>query len=137
MGLKYTQESAIKKMVECNNGFYDYAKTIYTGVHDKLIVTCPVHGDFQSTFSNHTHKTSPRGCPTCGVLRRVRKRTQPKEIFFEDALNEHGSLYDYSEVDYVNKDTKVKILCKEHGSFLQTPEKHIAGKGCPQAPEKV
>jgi len=29
----------------------------------------------------------------------------------------------------INK--KVKIICKEHGEFLQTPDNHLCGKGCP------
>lgn len=42
----------------------------------------------------------------------------------------HGDTYDYSKVAYVNKDSKVIIICKEHGAFLQTPCNHFKGKGC-------
>ena len=31
----------------------------------------------------------------------------------------HGELYDYSEVSFVNKYNKIKIICKKHGDFLQ------------------
>lgn len=39
--------------------------------------------------------------------------------------------YDYSQVVFVNTHTKVKIICKEHGAFEQTPAKHLSGQGCP------
>ena len=42
----------------------------------------------------------------------------------------HEDKYIYSEVEYVNSKTKVKIICKEHGSFLQQPNKHLTGDGC-------
>lgn len=42
----------------------------------------------------------------------------------------HGSKYDYSKVQYINKSTKVCIICKEHGEFWQTPSNHLQGKGC-------
>jgi hypothetical protein len=42
----------------------------------------------------------------------------------------HEDKYTYSEVEYVNSKTKVKIICKKHGSFLQQPNKHLTGDGC-------
>lgn len=44
----------------------------------------------------------------------------------------HGELYDYSHMDYKSRLTKVKIVCKEHGDFLQTPAAHMRGQGCPE-----
>ena len=60
------------------------------------------------------------------------------EIFIDKAMKVHGQKYDYSQVDYVNSKTKVKIICKEHGMFEQTPDKHINGKcGCPSCSGNV
>lgn len=42
----------------------------------------------------------------------------------------HGELYDYSLVKYVKNKFKVKIICKVHGEFEQTPRGHLVGKGC-------
>lgn len=44
----------------------------------------------------------------------------------------HGSQYDYSAVVYTNIINKVKIGCKEHGEFLQSPKTHLRGSGCSQ-----
>lgn len=51
--------------------------------------------------------------------------------FEERAREVHGDKYDYSRVNYVNGIVKIEIICPEHGSFFQTPKKHLAGHGCP------
>ena len=38
--------------------------------------------------------------------------------------------YDYSLVDYVNSQTKVKIICPIHGVFEKTPNKFLMGQEC-------
>jgi len=54
------------------------------------------------------------------------------EIFINRSVNKYGYLYDYSEVEYTNNNTKVKIGCPLHGKFLQTPKIHIKSNGCPE-----
>ncbi len=51
--------------------------------------------------------------------------------FINKANEIHSSKYDYSLVNYINKRTKVTILCKTHGEFKQTPGSHLNGSGCP------
>jgi hypothetical protein len=38
-------------------------------------------------------------------------------MFIFDSLKVHGDRYDYSIVDYLSSNTKVKIMCKKHGIF--------------------
>ncbi len=53
--------------------------------------------------------------------------------FLERALQIHGEKYDYSLVAYKNVREKVKIICKTHGLFEQSPTSHINSKaGCPR-----
>lgn len=52
--------------------------------------------------------------------------------FLERCVNVHGDVYDYSEAVYVNQTTKVKIICRKHGEFYQTPKGHFRGDGCPK-----
>ena len=49
--------------------------------------------------------------------------------------NAHGDRYDYSQVQYINSKRKIKIICKEHGVFEQTPEKHQY-QGCSKCVNK-
>lgn len=53
-----------------------------------------------------------------------------KTIFVEKANEKHKNKYDYSLVDYINSQTKVKILCPVHGEFKQLPSSHLMGFGC-------
>ena len=58
-------------------------------------------------------------------------KRKTKEEFIEKAREIHSDKYDYSKVEYINTDTKVIIICKEHGHFTQTPASHINKKsGC-------
>ena len=52
------------------------------------------------------------------------------EEFIAKAKEIHGDKYDYSKVEYVNANTKVCIICLEHGEFWQKPVKHLIGHGC-------
>lgn len=52
------------------------------------------------------------------------------EEFVRKAIIVHNGKYDYSLVLYENGRTRVPIVCPEHGVWYQTPENHLAGKGC-------
>lgn len=54
-----------------------------------------------------------------------------QEEFIAKANEVHHGKYDYSLVRYTKTDEKVKIICSEHGVFEKTPNKHLAGQGCP------
>ena len=53
------------------------------------------------------------------------------DIYIDRAKSVHGDRYDYSKVDYVNMHTHVTIICKKHGEFVQNPQLHLKGSGCP------
>jgi len=42
---------------------YDYSKVDYKGWHPKVTITCPIHGDFEMSPTNHIR--GYQGCPTC------------------------------------------------------------------------
>ena len=55
------------------------------------------------------------------------------EKFTSAAKSLHGDTYCYEDVEYKNKDEKVKIKCKIHGIFEQSPSAHLRQKqGCPK-----
>jgi hypothetical protein len=65
---------------------------------------------------------------TLGDLKRL-----PFEKVLEKFREVHGDKYDYSEVEYKNEGTKVKIYCKKHKKFfVQTPKIHWRDHGCPE-----
>lgn len=130
MAKKVTTEDFINKSKEINGDFYDYSKTIYTGSRNRVIITCPIHGDFIQKASNHLSKHY--GCPKCGISNRANKRKLSIQEFMERANKIHNNKYDYSKVNFDNMHQKVCIKCNKHGEFWQTPAKHILrGQGCP------
>ncbi len=58
-------------------------------------------------------------------------KKKTKEEFIKEATEKHKGKYDYSNVEYVNTDTKVCIICHDHGEFWQKPHSHLNGNGCP------
>lgn len=52
-----------------------------------------------------------------------------KNKFIKKVKQKHDNKYDYSNVEYVNNETKVCIICPEHGEFWITPNNLLRGKG--------
>ncbi len=50
--------------------------------------------------------------------------------FINRSLLVHGDNYDYSKANYINSQTKIIILCPEHGAFEQLANDHLSGHGC-------
>jgi len=50
--------------------------------------------------------------------------------FIEKAVKIHNNKFIYDKTNYINAKTKIEIICKVHGSFYQTPDNHLKGKGC-------
>lgn len=65
------------------------------------------------------------------------KRSTTEE-FINKAKEVHGETYDYSLVEYISSQKKIKIICKHHGVFEQTPSNHIHGYNkCPQCADII
>lgn len=105
---------------------YDYSKFVFKGMVLPSIVVCKEHGEFLTTPRAHTST----GCPKCGITARNKSKIKSTSWFLSKSLATHGSRYDYSKSHYVNCKTRVTIICKEHGEFLQMPYHHIIGSGC-------
>lgn len=126
----FTLNKFIQKAIIKHNYFYDYSKSIYDGIFNKLTIICPIHGEFQQTPHNHLNG---QGCRKCFkeqfTLKHPTKLTI--EEFIKRAIALHGNKYDYNKAVYINAKTKLIILCPVHGEFEQTPSDHLQGKGCP------
>ena len=96
----------------------------YTTSTAKLTFECSHEHIWVATVSSVLHKS---GCPTCA---KVKRRTATE--FISEAVDKHGSLFDYSLSHFVNMRTKVDIICSHHGTFSKTPDHHLRGAGCPK-----
>ena len=70
------------------------------------------------------------GCSLCA--NNVRKT---KEQFAEEAEKIHPDKYIYTEVEYKNSHTPVKVICKIHGEFYITPHSLLKGDTCQKCSE--
>ena len=114
----------ISKARSVHGDRYDYSKTKYVKATEKVIITCPIHGDFEQLPYNHL---SGHGCTKCN-----RPEVHNTEDFINRSRKAHGNKYDYSKTVYSGCDKKVTITCPEHGDFEQNPNDHMNGHGCPQ-----
>ena len=122
-----TIDEFIEKARKLHGNDYIYSKFRYVNSHTKGIIICPDHGEFNQVPSSHL---SGRGCPACGEDKMINNRFLTTEEFIEKARLKHGEKYDYSAVSYNRSNSKVKIICPAHGTFEQTPNSHLNGKGC-------
>ena len=106
------------------NSKFDYSKTIYKNNYTKVIITCPIHGDFEQTPLQHLRGN---GCVRCSA-------EKEKDIiikrFLETANNLHNNQYTYDMSTYKNNRTPIQMHCSKHGEFLQTASNHLKGHGC-------
>lgn len=58
----HTQEYFVNQSSKVHNNKYSYDKTIYTRSDEKVIITCPTHGDFHQLAGTHI---SGGGCKKC------------------------------------------------------------------------
>ena len=100
---------------ECNiihNFRYDYTKTVFNRRRDKVIITCPKHGDFEQVAGSHL---LGMGCRFCGYDDKD-YHTKQYEVkyttaeFIQVAKEKWGDKYNYSLTEYVNSRTKIKII---------------------------
>lgn len=125
-----TTEEFINKAKEVHNNKYTYNKCNYITAKQKVIITCPIHGDFEQTPDAHIRLK--QGCPKCKADKTSKCYRKDIEVFINQASKIHNNKYDYSKFNYVNSSTKGTIICPIHGEFKQTPSNHLSGKGCPE-----
>lgn len=117
----------IEKARKRHGDKYDYSKVEYKDSVTKVKIICPIHGEFEQAPAAHVRGNE---CPLCA--RKKQGKRSSLEEFIARATEVHGDKYDHSKVEYVNADTKVKIICPIHGEFEMRPMNHLLGQGCPR-----
>lgn len=78
---RWTTEKFINEARKINGDKYDYSKTNYITTTEKVCITCPKHGDFWVTPTNHLRR---HGCPIC---KQSRMETNIKNFLIENKIN--------------------------------------------------
>lgn len=124
----YSNEEWISKATLIHNGKYTYEKTNYTGRNKKVIVTCPIHGDFEIEAAVHL---AGCGCQKCKNQATSERCRLSQDEFIKRLEETYGKgTYIYEEVDYKNMLTPVKVICPKHGEFSRRPCDLLKGGGC-------
>ncbi len=122
----------IHKATKLHNNKYSYEYTTFSNnQYDKVEIECPIHGKFKQSIYYHLKGF---GCKKCGIESCRNKNKNKLSEVIEKSNIIHSHKYDYSLItEYNNNKTKYDIICKEHGVFNQSFDKHITSKqGCPK-----
>ncbi len=106
---------------------FDCNQVSYTNKYTKVTLICKKHGPFEIVPNNISRTEEP--CPICSGIR------CDTPTFIEKARKVHGKSYKYNNVQYIDAETSIIIICPKHGSFNQTPHSHLSGAGCPYCSE--
>ena len=114
-----TTESFIAEAKEIYGDRYDYSKVDYKNRDNRVIVTCPVHGDFQVYAREHL---DGKGCPKC----------EKGEKFIAKLKEKFGDKFGLDEFVYESSTTPVTLICPTHGAFSKLPNQILNLRfGCP------
>jgi very-short-patch-repair endonuclease len=125
---KLTCSEFIEKAQLIHGRKYDYSRVEYINIDTPVEILCERHGAYIQ--SPYKHLDGQR-CPECGRESLAEQFKRSTDDFIIEARKIHGQRYDYSQVDYVNAHTSIKIICPDHGLFWQSPNSHIRHSGCP------
>lgn len=123
-------KSFFEKAPKIHDNKYSYLKVNYINCYTNVTILCKEHGYYEQTPSNHL---AGRGCLICARI----ELTKKTETFINDANTVHNNIYNYDKSVYENSKNKIIITCLKHGDFLQVPNRHLAGNGCPKCKLRI
>ena len=120
--------SFTKKAKHAHSSGYSYHHTVYKTAIAPVTITCDIHGDFLQSPNNHL---AGHGCSKCngGV-------SITHDEFVKKSNQIHGNRYRYL-VEYTRSSSLLPITCDDHGDFLQRPNDHLNGDGCPRCGKRI
>ena len=125
-GKSYDLEYFIKKANIKHNNFYNYDKVDYKTSIDKVIITCPKHGDFLQRPDYHLRGG---GCPVCNITVAMTTEIFIKKL--KDIFEKNNIFYDYNKTIYKSTHEYVIATCPKHGDFRKKAYQFLQGQGCP------
>lgn len=106
------QEAFIQQAKEVHDSKYTYNKTNYINEKTKVIITCPIHGDFEQWPCNHLQG---QGCPKCGRELVAKNHSSKGELQVKTILEKYkiNFKYQYTLKHKINnRFVTVDFICK-------------------------
>ena len=122
-----SQQTFIDQVNKLYGDNLDFSESIYVNNHSSVIVKCKKHEYFNMAARD---LINGRGCTKCNKEKLTEKRY---DLFVSAAKLLHNNKYtypDYSNSNFVDSSTKIKICCPIHGDFPQTSSHHLLSCGC-------
>ena len=63
MPKRISADEYFERASKIHSAKYDYSKAVYSGMRNKLVIVCPIHGEFEQQAQAHL---KGQGCPICG-----------------------------------------------------------------------
>ncbi len=132
LSYRLNKEIFIDRSNSIHGNKYDYSKVEYKNHRTKVIITCPIHGDFEQTPKNHMNG---QGCPECGKKYAKEWQKNDYNSFIKSSVERFGDIYDFPNIEneYKNSHSKITIKCKKCGGvFTKIACDHITSPfgGC-------
>lgn len=125
--IRKTTDYFVKKARKKHGDNFDYSEVNYIDSDTKVIITHKKCGN-KLLIRPHNFLKSDSGCRFCSL----KAATKTTEQFIKEAKKIHKDKFDYSETEYINNATKLKIKCKKcKKSYLIFPSNHVFGYKCP------
>lgn len=126
-----SKEFFLDKVYKKYGNKFTFDLTNYSGITgNKIKVICPIHGEFEQIPRNLILSGCKTGCKQCGLESKNKSKTKDFNDFIEKAKIIHNNKYEYIEENYINRKSKIRIICKEHGEFIKSAQKHLSGQAC-------
>jgi hypothetical protein len=138
-----TKEEFIAKAQKKFGEKFDYSQVYYSCSSIPIQIGCPKHGAFRIIPNNFLR--SRGGCPSCGreTFQDGDRRLFKKNLdilfceFLRKASKKFPNGFDFSNVNYLGSNHKIKIKCKIHGIIEVTPGRFLVSeRGCPKCSKK-
>jgi len=110
---------------------FQFDFTNWSGITgNKIKVICPIHGEFEQFPRNLLLSACKTGCKKCGLESKNKSKTKSLDNFLIKANKIHNNKYEYKINNYQNRKSKITVICKKHGKFVKSAQKHLSGQGC-------
>lgn len=124
---KVTAGTFVTRAMRIHGNKYSYPESV-TQANRKILIHCNrCDKDFTQSGAKHL---MGQGCASCGISTRTDKLRTTSDDFVARASAVHNNTCEYPDT-YISALSILRIVCKKHGEFHQTPDAHLAGKGCP------
>ena len=126
MPVKLTKEEFIRRAKLIYGDYYDYSKVVYIDSKTKIIIICPVHGEFKQLPDSHL---KGNGCWECGIKKRSISNSTTQVEYINKLKSKYINL-NFDKTNFKHSRKKLIVTCLKHGDFYQRADLLLLGHGC-------